>query len=102
MGGRGVQARAELRSRLLIVAYPSPVRTRAWEARTDAISRQVEAVVGAARLGNGLTTALFSGTAQADGGHGGAELVAGFGPADGGVVGADQLDAILVEGAVLG
>ncbi len=31
-----------------------------------------------------------------------AELVAGFGPADGGIVGADQLDAVLLEGAVLG
>ena len=31
-----------------------------------------------------------------------AELVAGLGPVDGGVVGADQLDAVLLQGAVLG
>ena len=54
-----------------------------------------------AGLGHGVDHGAL-GHAQADGGHGGAELVAGLGPADGGVVGADELDAVLLEGAVLG
>ncbi len=40
--------------------------------------------------------------AQADGGHGLAKLVPGLGPADGGVVGPDELHAELLQSAVLG
>ena len=42
------------------------------------------------------------GHAQADGGHGGAELVPGLGPVDGRVVGAQQLHTVALERAVLG
>ena len=101
MGGGRVDTRLHDGVELLVVgSHPSPVPPER-EAGTDD-QREVQPV---AERRAGLGHALHHGAlgyAQTDGGHGLAELVAGFGAVDGRVVGPDELHPVLLERTVLG
>ena len=101
VGRRGVEAGLDHRVELLVGGrHPSPVAAESEAGPDD--ERQAEPLLeGHPSLGHALDNGAV-GHAQPDRGHGLAEFVPGLGPVDRGIVGADQLDAILLEGAVLG